>query len=749
MTPTEQGFELPFEPSEAAQPEMPDPPGVHPIHEPKVPEELFELLHERERERLGSQIVFDYDAALIGHTMRMRRFARYYQLWRNIADPPDIEDDAQQTRFRVPMVQSDTFAKWAQNLDALFGDDAEVQAEPVGPSDLGTARKVGTFLDWRVFSDMKLVNPFAIFEHRKLLYGRAFAYAPWEVKSYYVNDRDPATKVRTRREVKYYEGPGFYPLLPDDILVPAERVQNIQEFSYVIRKFKATPQDLLDGEAAGLYFGISEHWEKIINWAMVARQTDVRGDEIKLEEQFLDEVNYDATAASGESTRRLTVHEWYGYWRLPKLLGADVELTEHKRRERMQTHLRVYYIPDLQLVIGVDDLADLYPKTAKRRPFVEASCVKDGSYWCMGFGEMLESLEDESSHVHRIFMKAGEMSAGPLILARPSAGFKRDQSVYKPFSVLFSEDPGGVNQLQFKADHNWSIAMSQDLLNWKERKDGLTDSNVGRSSDRPNAPRTASGQLALIEQGNIRASIDTTTLREDFSAILDWFWELEGMFGSADTFFRVTEEDAQGLFDVAQGGAKLTEAERNGRFDFRIKFASSYWSREAKKERFLQLYQLLLGNPLIATNAIVLGQVTRELCKQLGHPDIAALIPMPAQIDAPRTPGDEWTLMLEGRDAPVNPQDNDEMHMVEHQRQLQVALQAPEPDQDAIMRLQDHMAKTEIQIQQKLQMQAMANAVVQQAAAAGQMATQGGDGNGPGFGGASANKPGAGPQAHE
>jgi hypothetical protein len=711
-------------------------PNILDIPEAEEPFELFEELHQKERERIGTQVKMDFEAALMGHRARMERFQRYWRLWKNVADTP-VENDDEAT-YRVPMVQATVFAKWAQNLDSLFGDDAEITAQPIGPSDTGTAAKVGCFMDWRVFSDMKLVNPFAVFEFRKLLYGRSFAYAPWVRKHYWVNAIDPKTGKRAKRQELAYEGPGFEPLHPDDLLVPAERVDSIQDFSFVIRKIpRMTPQQLLDGETEGRFFGISDNWEKIVNAAAIAPELEVRGDEGKLEEQYLEGVNTGVKAAD-QNTGKLTVYEWYGHWRLPAKLGADVELSDAKKRDRIQTEMRVYFVPDLDLVIGVDDLADLYPQTPKRRPIVEASMVKDGEYWGMGLGEMLEQIEDESTHVHRTFMSSGEMAAGPVIIARPGSGLKRGETQYKPWTVVWSDDPAGVKTLDARVDHNWAIAMGQSLQGFKEQTTGVSDANVGRSTDRPNAPRTASGQLALIEQGNIRASIDTRSLKEDFSEIAAWFWLLETMFGSSDTFFRVTEEDAGGLFDVKQGGSHLTEAERGGRFDFRVKFASSYWSREAKKERFLQLYQMLSLNPLVASNPAILGQVTRELCKQLGHPDIAALIPMPAQIDAPRTPAQEWTLMLEGRDAPPHPQDNDAMHLVDHERQLQLAMQSADPDPDAIMRLQDHIAKQQIQQTQKMQMQAMASAVVQQAQTVGQMATpeHGGNvGTGSNFGG--------------
>jgi hypothetical protein len=725
MSPTE------FDPVEVQDPH------IHDLPEESEPPELFEELHPAELRRLGLQVNEDFEAALIGHQERMRRFARYWRLWRNVADEPVEEGDP---TYRVPLVQSTVFAKWAQNLDSLFGDDAEITAEAVGPSDAATAAKVGCFQDWRVFSDMKLVNPFAVYEFRKLLNGRSFAYAPWCTKHYWVNGIDPKSGKRAKRREVYYEGPGFEPLHPDDLLVPAERVSSLHEFSFVIRKLKLTPQELLDGETDGRYFGISDNWEEIVKAAAIAPELETRGDEGKLEEQFIEGVQLDSTGRGQQEGGRLTVYEWYGHWRLPASLGADVELNDAKKRDRVQTELRVTYIPDEELVISVDDLADIYPGTPYRRPFTEASMVKDGSYWCMGLGEMLEQIEDESTHVHRTFMTSGEMSAGPVILAQPDSGIKKDRGVWKPFSILWTQNTAGVRTLETRVDHNWAIAMGQSFEGWKEKATGVSDSNVGRSTDRPNAPRTASGQLALIEQGNIRASIDTRSLKEDFNAVVSWFWTLETMFGSEETFFRVTEEDAAGLFDVAQGGSKLTQAERGGRFDFKVKFATSYWSREAKKERFLALYPLLAQNPLVLQNPAILGQVTRELCKQLGHPEIAAMIPMPSQIDTPKTPGEEWTLMLQGQDVEPHQQDNGPMHLVDHNRQLQKALQSKTPDEDAIMRLQDHIAKQEAMEMQKAQMMAMAGAVVQQAQLAGQMAIQGqggagsnGDGrNGPG-----------------
>ena len=120
----------------------------------------------------------------------------------------------------------------------------------------------------------------------------------------------------------------------------------------------------------------------------------------------------------------------------------------------------------------------------------------------------------------------------------------------------------------------------------------MRDLQMGRQSDRPNAPRTATQTVKLLEEGNVRISLDTKVLREDMSIILGHFWALEYMFSPEETFFRVTEEDADGLFPTNNGAAAITLEDRDGRYDFRLEFAGSVWSKEMKKEQALARYQL-------------------------------------------------------------------------------------------------------------------------------------------------------------
>lgn len=649
----------------------------------------------KELDKLKTRIAMDYDSALNDHGDRIERFRRYYQKWRNRVDAPRVGEE-EASNFSVPLLQWQTYSKLAASVQSILGDDAEVVAVPVGPSDQRTVAKIGRYMSWRVLKSMQLVDPLTVFLFRMILFGRSHAYSPWVRETY----------PTPNGEEVWYDGPGFSPLWPDDLILPAENVTSIQEFSWVIRKYRATPQQLLDGEREGRYAGIRQSMQELVDLAAQGPSREARGEEIQGEKDLAEGVLYDNQAPSKGT---LIVHEWYGKWRLPKGRAQDPSETSLKGRNIEESDLVVRYLPDAEKIIGVQDLMELYPNMRDRRPFVEGALVKDGSYWSPGFGELLEWIQDEATTNHNLFTEAGQFSVGPVVFYRPSSGFKPDKFRYEPFAAYPTDDPAGVNVVNMRADLQYSMVKEQAVLGYAERVTGVSDMAMGRTIDRPNAPRTATGQVALLEQGNIRASLDVLMMREDFRKILGRFWALDSEFSPESVFFRVTEEEAAGLFDVRNGGATMTAAERGGRFDFDIRFATSVWSREAKKQQQMTLYQLDLQNPLIATNPRALWMVTREIHRALGDSNFADLVPEPPDLDQPKNPRDEWTRMLQGEDIEVNPLDNDDLHIVDHRRRATEASVDQERDDDALNRMAKHLLQHVQQKQQKKLMQALAN----------------------------------------
>jgi len=265
---------------------------------------------------------------------------------------------------------------------------------------------------------------------------------------------------------------------------------------------------------------------------------------------------------------------------------------------------------------------------------------------------------------------------------------------------------------------------SQDSISNGERTTGITDYSMGRASDRPNAPRTATGQLALIEEGNVRAYLDATVMREDFGAIIRDIWELDcDLAPKSDPgiWFRVTEASPTGAsgFDTVKGGAYMTPKEFGGTYDFSLKFAVSAYSRDAQAQKVLQFYQLAMLNPLVQQSPRALWVLLERVAKALGLQDFSGVIPQPPELDAPKTPQDEWTLMLEGEEVIPNPADHDSLHLQEHLKQLTQEQKNPDPDRQAENLLIAHIRATREQFAAKQAMQALTQDLIKSIQPAG------------------------------
>ncbi len=680
---------------------MIDPRLIKPAYAPQL------KLGSNELRRIEQRIEDDYQAAIADHDARMERFRRYYMRWRNRTESAELGEELE-PNYQVPITQWDTWAKLAKEMASLFGADAEVVARPVGPSDQRTVRKVSRFMNWLLFSAMKIVSDATVFGFRKILFGKAHAYAPWVIDEYDVPLIDGTMGTDT-----YYEGPGFEPLWPDDVIVPAEEAKTIHDFSFVIRRYRATPDDLLRGEGS-LYQGITANFEKILQEAESRRQQRSDDEPVKAEKDLAEGVIYEGAESAANC---LVVWEWYGRWRKLKG-GRDARIDSVSGRQLRESDLVVRYLPDLHLTIGVQDLADMYPRKRNRRPFNESSLVKDGSYWPPGFGELLERIEEELSKNHQLAAKATAFSVGPVIFYRPDSGFDPETFEYQPFTSQASADPNGIKVVQLTADLRNAVLKNQELISYGERVTGLNDMNVGRALDRPNAPKTARQTLALLEEGDVRASLDMSALREDWGLILDHFWQLYSMYGPEKTFFRVTEEEAGGLFDVAQGGAYMKADELGGRFDFDLKFATNAWSRETQKQNQLALYQLDLQNPLVVQNPRALWMVLDRIHRAFGDEQFGQVIPQPADFGLPVEPREEHVRVLQGEQLLVNPMDNDQLHLLEHTKYLERLHQDPDRDQDAYDALITHAQEHIAQMKQKQLMGAMASSLAQSMAQA-------------------------------
>lgn len=678
------------------------------------------IVTERERGRLRDRITQNFQAARSDHDARINRFRRYYRMWRSLNQTKG--DRKVGPDLQIPLVKWTTFGQWAKYMQALLGDDAEIIAKPSSPVDAADAKKAGVYMTWRVFEYMQATVEIAVFVFRSCLFGRSHGELIYEQEYYY--ERADADDVDLDKldeagldwmrvkgtnmidhEVLAYDGPRLRALWPSQLILPAQdNIQTVDDFEWKIRRDRVTPQQLLDGERDGRYQDITKNWDAISGASSQRQERDFWWDDERLDVDEAEGVDHTSSLSTRDSVE---IWRWYGKWRLPTS-GRDVTADNIRYRQVQQSELMVSYLPQCGLVIGIEDLRDVYPRMRKRSPFVDLSTVKDGSYWAPGAGELLEDLQNELSINHALFRKAGMLSVGPVIFYKPNGEFDPDTFEYDAGTAVPTADPTSVKVVNFTANLQFSEVMNQTIKGIAELVTGINDQTLGRSSDRPNAPQTASGQAMLLQEGNTRASLDMTMLREDFSRIIGYIWALDREYASPDTFFRITGDDAP--FDLDKGFGKMTAEEREHPYGFELRFATSIWSREMKKQFMLQLYALSMQNPIVAQDPKALWTILNRVWKAFGEEGFADVIPEPPHPERPKMPKEEWQLMMKGEIVHVSPIDDDDQHIIDHRRRLQGESDEPLERQDKQLQLmaKAHIVEHERQKMQKMILQGLA-----------------------------------------
>jgi hypothetical protein len=382
----------------------------------------------------------------------------------------------------------------------------------------------------------------------------------------------------------------------------------------------------------------------------------------------------------------------------------DAPEFDFENRSMARKRIRVHYLPETQRIIGVREASEIYDRMTDVIPIDDAAISQDGTYWPMGIAAQTYDIQNELSNVHNNFMDALELASQPLMFFEESTGLDAKQFRYGPRMVQPVKNANGIKVVTIPVETNGAVVMSNMLLGHGERNVGSLDGMAGRGNDRPNAPRTLGGQMLLAEQSDTRSWIDMFFLRQPFGRLFRNLWEMWVSFGKDEVFFRITEEEADGLFELRDGGSYMTAEEFAGRYDFTVKFATSAASKQSKKQESFEMFQADMSTPLVQQDARAQWSALNRLHRAMGDDKFSDVVPEPPEMDRPARPQEEHAKMQQGELVVTHPGDNDQLHLVEHKKALQRAQESERPDGDYIRRLTEHMAEQQMQANKKMLM---------------------------------------------
>ena len=678
-----------------------------------------------EIQNLATQIRIDYDSAQSEHSTRMKRWNEMYRRLMMILEQSGA-DTRGNDNSEVPAMLWTVLEHIAAEHQAIFAPDAYIDGSPRGDADVKLAGVVAAGMNWLVYSAVDLDRKWPRFAFYRSFFGRGFAYRPYEVRTFEGIRADGSFG-----EVVAYNAPEFYPIWPDNLILPAEEFQSLQEASFVIHREFLTLPELVRGEQAGRFFGISENYAKLTAFARNRNMRNNVGQEMTRSRDLVEGVNMDNISLRNG---RIEVWSWYGRWHmpLPDEFGEmrDYAIDDWEHRDLLPEDLLVRYIPDANMVIGVESLKEMYPCLERRRPFFESALNDSLSYWGPGYGQLLYDIQAGLTQDNRDMAECAKRNAIKTGFMRQTSSMSPDSRIeIEPGKAYFTQDPAAIRWEATGGSMDGLLANEQRKFAISERLTGRSDLNSGRTIDRPNAPKTVGQTMALLEAGNVRLAYDTSKINQDLNFLFQDYWQMWSWFGGEQLNFRVTERDLPRKMFKAIGDLNAVEqAARNMQFDFAVRFAPTEFRRAALRENMINLLGLALKNPVVMSSPRALWNITRKVHELMGDRDFADLVPEPPDIGIPKNPMAEWAMMQQGEIVNVHPQDDDKAHIADHMQRLEAEMQSSSPDQDLIRAAMEHIQQHQQQMELKAKVEPVAQALGAAAAQSLQQQQQAGQG---------------------
>jgi hypothetical protein len=263
----------------------------------------------------------------------------------------------------------------------------------------------------------------------------------------------------------------------------------------------------------------------------VAQEFFLVADEmLRMERAGFDVPDYDELGYSQQMTERKRIELERGGERIIEFKPDSIPFVESYERFVLdedagdEEDVIVSWFPDAQRtgtshnvdgnhgrIAGVRKLIDVFPQDDRpRRPFFPVTVWPQPRQWRgMNVPDRLESMQDLINRLHEQLVNYGEVSMLPYVFVNTFlTGELPDLRTVRPGSTVPIDDLNGVNFAPTRS-LNRHFAEQINLAQANvERDSQVNDATLGRSSDRPNSPRTATAFMAIL--GEARKSWGNT-----------------------------------------------------------------------------------------------------------------------------------------------------------------------------------------------------------------------------------------------
>lgn len=281
--------------------------------------------------------------------------------------------------------------------------------------------------------------------------------------------------------------------------------------------------------------------------------------------------------------------------------------------------VEVVYLPDIRQVARIIPLSRLSP--GGKRPHIDSRYIRiPRHFYGIGIPERLRHLNAMINSTFNQMMDFGTLQNLPFFFYEPATtGLLPNMNPLRPGAGIPVLSSGGVNFPRFQGNHDFFNSMLQHGQRWAERSESVTDFTQGQASQLPNAPRTARGTMALLQQSNIAFSRMVALLAEPFTEMMERVHLLYRKYAPNDIEFSFFNEES-GLFRSENLTSEVFQEEINFQFQLNP-------NRLEEQQTNMMLAQFLMSIPFIAQYPNASRALAKELYESFGKKNFEEIWP--------------------------------------------------------------------------------------------------------------------------
>lgn len=426
--------------------------------------------------------------ALAAHIEREARVAEWDRLY--LAEPLTRRkafpwDGA--ANLVIPLIASATDSILSRIVNTIFSVDPFWTVRPLHKDLQTVAKPTEQFMEWSRNVEFPLYVPVKRWVNEVVKYGWGWLKPRWDIqtKAYFEPTLDGAMAkpIVIRRPVVDH-------VLVTDIVLQAG-IEDEEQAEFMAHRLRLTDGQLYWRQREKVYPLSDEEMEEVVN-----RKADV--------------TQVHAALAGGRDYGFATKEKLNTIYEIP----CDLRLPSHRREFPTVSAIITYHLESKTIMRAIYN-----PDYYGRRPFVKGTFVEyEGRQESLGICRMLSAMQEELSTVHNQQVDNATLANTRFFLGK--RGAIRPGTKVWPGRFLTTQDPEkDLKAFQLGDIYPSMRALEVSIQSFAERRSGVTDYQLGRESSVLGSRATATGTLALIQEGNRRFDLNVRDMRDALSEV--------------------------------------------------------------------------------------------------------------------------------------------------------------------------------------------------------------------------------------